>query len=381
MLNIQLLAKLISTKMNAKYLIILIIQVIIVASAKADYNDVDIPFLSKLRYKFRELPKQTQCKLLVQRIKEQVGDSTAKSGNVLVQVRDRIKVIESIAKPGLVKYLDGCIEEIGQSDREVTVRQGESPGKIGDELATEQQQQSPPSEQIVANSVDNKSEDEASVEKEKETNIKLSNELESLKVKQEKTEAENESLRHQLSETGSSSEGAKNEAKRLKAKLDERGDEIESLKQQLADAKNKNAEIVEEMEKLREDINESCAKVQRSEEEKNKLTEVASSSEQYKAQVLDLNKTNNDIKEELTGCLDERLNLINEIKSVKSECERKLGSVRQQLNAALERASDAEKDRDSYASSLNSARNELNQWKSRFGYCQPIYYNCGNNGR
>lgn len=111
--------------MNPYYLVVLLVFGLVLVS-DSQLNNVDIPFLSKLKFELRARPKQIQCiyylraiEAKIKGVEHEVGseqdiERSQEKANVglLVQVRDHLNHINTLAKKSLVSYLNECIKTL-----------------------------------------------------------------------------------------------------------------------------------------------------------------------------------------------------------------------------------------------------------------------------
>lgn len=303
---------------------------IFVAGVRANYEEVDIPFLSKLKFELKDLSKSTQCAFLAIRIKEKVETDTE---DVLVKVRGVIERMDSLTEKALIEYLNECIEE---ERKRKQVRQSYSWIATKDASRDLSEQQSITPEDVSSNAED-----------EPVANVELSR------------------------FEGSARNEAQNEIKGELDMLREKEAELELLRRKLEQLEE---DMRRDVDILMGQLIESRKAAEKIRQEQGKSAEAADLSEQNLTRISDLTKANEDAKRDLMVCLDDKISLINEFNRNNSESDRIRANLKDELHRAELRAISAENDKNKCLKERNDVILEKQQLIARFGMCQPFYH-------
>lgn len=314
--------------MQKKTLSLLFIAIVLAPSFEASL-DVDVPFLSKLKFELRGIQsKSSQCLIFAKRVNVKVKGGEIGARELLIQVRDMLQEMKTLAKPSLIEYLMECIDLVGDNkingnaeeqvistDQELNEENKDGASRELDELKTEYQNR---------------------IQVENEKLEQSLAELEILKRKYGEVESENKLLNEKLDAANSNFKQALKEKEDLKNDLEE----LDKLRNEHHASQLDAQAKIEGFEKSQSELETLNRKYKEIESDNKLLKELLTTTNSNYKQVLQE-------KEELKSALKEFDKLKTEYQATQNDARfenRKLEKLLTELEASKKRYGEVERE-------------------------------------
>lgn len=346
-----------------------------VSDIYASLSEVDIPFLSQLRYQLRNLPKESQCALFCRAILKKINneEKSIQEGEtiheLLAQVRLKLEGKKNFANKSLVEYLDECMRRLNnESVRDQVPISGP---EISDETIEVPLIEKPLSDSKATKALDELRakyevlENKLAVESGKFTEMfakheavlngyKLSKaQLASSRIKLGQIESENKLLKRKFDDELVNGERMKNEIERLKLELKE------------SDELRKRNDIIHEQ------VEDQLAI------ELRRATEAKSEQDDKVAQLSSLIESN---KQNLANCWSERATIVRDSSEAKRKCDQQVIGLSELVDKYKTSMLQSEREKEEAAkkalessNSCSKLRHELDLTRAKVKYYESYF--------